>query len=139
MYARADADGRLARFETLSDGKEPQVRSIVSAAPLELKTGWSEGTLLYELKIPLAREGDLPGLGVRPGAIVGIGLESPQRSEPGGFKMGGPGGGKGGGMGGMGGGMRGSLGGPGGSWQDLLDPLRVWTTVLLSPPPADPR
>jgi hypothetical protein len=139
MYARAEADGRLGHFEILADGKEAQVVGIQSAAPFELKTGWGEGTLVYELKIPLAREGDLPGLGVRPGAIVGVGLESPRRSEPAGFRMGGPGGGMTGGMGGIGGGMRGGMSGPGGSWQDLLDPVKVWTTVLLSPAPTDPR
>jgi hypothetical protein len=141
MYARAEADGQLRRLEILGEGKDTQIASIDSAAPLELKTGWSEGTLVYELKIPLARNGNLPGLGVQPGAIIGIGLETPKRSggDSGGMRIGGPGG-MGGGMGGRGGGMPGGrgggMGGPGGFGRGVPGPLKLWTTLLLSPAPS---
>ncbi len=140
IYSRAESDGRLRRFEILGDGKEAVTTSLDASAPLELKTGWSEGSLCYEVKIPLASAGGLPGLGVQIGALVGLGLETPKTNRDGdrsrqGGGMGGMGGGMGGrgGMGGMGG--QGGFGGPRGARPVMPEPLKLWTTIRIAAAP----
>jgi hypothetical protein len=124
--------------------------------------GHYQGTLIYELAIPLAKEANSSdGLGVRPGAVIGIGLETPQRSDTPAAGRGDYGGGTGGGHGGYGGGMGGRGGGGGyggmggrggyggstggrggaagredGANAPRLQPLKVWTTVQLATPPV---
>lgn len=158
MFSRAEADGELDHVEILREGQDPQDAIVGRIAPLEVKAGWREGTLVYEMKIPLAQGSHLAGLGVRPGAIIGLGLETPKRNEEAG-RMGrggeGRGGGIGGGMGrpggaggrggfpgGMGGGM--GRGMPGGEARGGFEPntpsaLNLWTTVLISAGPGLPQ
>ncbi len=161
VWNRATSDGRLAVAELLGPEKD-QVRTLIlDASPsIRAKIGHAEGMMVYELAIPLAVSPDSPeGLGALPGAIVGIGLETPERKAEtgnygsrGGGGMGGAGGGMGGrggggygGMGGRGGGdyggggsggRGGGMGGPGGSFGQQTKPLKAWTTVLLATPPA---
>ena len=107
-------------------------------------------TFVYELKIALARNDDhRMGLGVEPGAEIGVGLVTGDlggqgRGGRGGFGgggfggggRGGGGGGRGGGGGGrgFGGGGRGGGGGGrgGGDRPDRPDPLKLWAKVQLS-------
>lgn len=156
-WSRRLADPRLTLAELLGPGKD-DVKSLALdlSQPIRMKLGHAEGMLVYELAIPLAKTTDSPdGLGVGPGAVVGIGLETPERktstgSAPGGYGggmggrgggMGGRGGGMGGGYGGMGGrgggmgGRGGEMGGPGGAHGQAQKPLKVWTTVQLATPP----
>jgi hypothetical protein len=77
-----------------------------------------QGTLRYELKVPLAKTTDHPyAIGTAPGKTIGIGLETPkpERSSSGGGGRGNGGGGYGGGgYGGHGGGVGGHGGMHGG-------------------------
>ena len=107
-----------------------------------------EGVLGLELKIPLAKDPATGlGIGVQPGAVLGLGLETPAFERPdtpapssdrgGRGGMGGMGGGMGGmGRGGMGGGgMGGRPGVPaaaGGDRPERAKPIKVWTTVKLA-------
>jgi hypothetical protein len=160
VWNRATSDGRLEVAELLGPEKDEVRTLMLDASPsIRARIGHAEGMLVYELAIPLAVSPDSPeGLGALPGAIVGIGLETPERKAeaggPGGRAggsgggyggMGGRGGGGYGGMGGRGGGGyggggaggRGSgMGGPGGPFGQQAKPLKVWTTVQLATPSA---
>jgi hypothetical protein len=157
MWRRRLADSRLTLADLLGPGKD-DVKSLVldPSQSIRAKLGHADGMLVYELAIPLTRTPDSPdGLGVAPGAVLGIGLETPERKTPaesrGGYGggMGGRGGGMGGhggGMGGRGGGMGGGyggtggrggeMGGSGGAFGQRQKPLKVWTTVQLATPPS---
>lgn len=102
-----------------------------------------EGTLVYEIKMPLARSDTRPyAAGVKPGALVGLGVETEKLDRagqrPGGGRDGR--GGAGGGMGGSGGG-RGGMGGASGramgGGADSMNgkppqPIKFWVRVRLS-------
>jgi hypothetical protein len=108
-----------------------------------------QGTLQYELKVPLARGADHPyAIDAQPGKSIGVGLETgkmPQRSfgsgRGGGFGGGGGGGGMGGGGRGRGGGGGGGMGGRGGGGRggggqrgfEPPKPLKGWATVTIAP------
>jgi hypothetical protein len=119
VWNRAISDGRLDVAELLGPEKD-QVRTLIlDASPSILaKIGHAEGMMVYELAVPLAVSPDSPeGLGALPGAIIGIGLETPERkaeSSSYGGRGGGRTGGSGGGSGGYGGGGRGGGGYGGG-------------------------
>lgn len=124
---------------------------------IALEVVQAEGRLVYELKIPLARDEAHPyGLGVRPGQQFSIGFETntPGREAMRARRGGGgrrPGGMGGGGMGpegmggmeppgmGMGGGGRG-MGGGGGrrpsAGGDLPQPLKLWVKVKVAAGPG---
>ena len=147
LWAQAEADGRLSQLELLGPGKDDRRSLVVDrAAPIEVKIGRSEGTVLYELKIPLPKSADAPyALGVRPGATIGIGLETPPREwQAEGGRPGGGYGGRGGGFGGFGGrgggfgGRGGGFGGPGGTFarHEMAKPLKSWTTAQLAARPG---
>ena len=106
---------------------------------VEVKIGNDFGRFVYELKMPLPRDGDhLFGIGTKAGALLGVGLQTGERPGMGrssrGGGIGGPGGGgggRGGGGGGRGGGG-GGRGGMGGSRPGTGESLKVWTTVQLA-------
>ena len=145
-------DGRWQHMEIMGPGKDDKRDLMLDHVPgLEVKVGDHEGVLTYELKVPLQVAGDDPyAIGVQPGAVIGLGLETPKFQmprRPGGFGggFGGRGGGMGGGeMGGMGGGRRGGFGGEGGGGERgqsggrmRMEPLKLWATVTLATaPPA---
>lgn len=145
------------RIAFLGPGKDDREAIRLDEAPgFEARIANDNGVAVYELKVPLAKSAQqrhAPGL--RPGALVGAGLETPEFKAPsyegrGGYGgdgggrggAGGGGGGRGGygggGMGGRGGGRGGSGGGGGyrGEGQDRegAKPIRFWTTVQLSAP-----
>jgi hypothetical protein len=148
-------DGRWARLELLGPGKDDRRSLILEATPgIEVRVGRVEGSVVYELKVPLQVDDGHPfAVGARPGAKIGIGLETPEAEKaenPGDMgKPGGrpPGGGGAGGRppgGGMGGGGTGGLppmggggprGGPGGF--EPPKPIKAWATAqLASAPPS---
>jgi hypothetical protein len=100
-------------------------RMEVAAKPLvEVVAGSREGTLVFEFKIPLLGStiGPSYDLDLKPGATIGLGIETPKFERPAGGRdgRGGPGGdgggvpgGGGGGRGGIGGGIGGGAGGMG--------------------------
>jgi hypothetical protein len=98
--------------------------------------------VVYELAIPLQRTPDHPyAVGARPGAMIGLGLATPESqrslSASGGQPrsgFGGPGGM--GGMGGMGGGMGGPPPGMRGGEFNAVKPMKTWMKVQLASPPA---
>src|SRR5512140_1917160 len=105
------------RVDILGPGKD-DARSLTREylQGVEVAMAIDQGTVLYELKVPLAKTADHPyAIGAETGKTIGLGLETTkleQRSfgrEGGGFGRGG-----GGGFGGMGGGHRGGGGGYGG-------------------------
>lgn len=160
MWARRLSDNRLLLAELLGPGKD-DVKSLVldASQPIQAKLGHSQGMLVYELAIPLAKAADSSdGLGVAPGAVIGIGLETPgggQTPAAGrgsyGSGMGGGRGGYGGGMGGRGGygggggrggygggtgGRGGATGSEGGADTPRPKAVKAWTTAQLATPPA---
>src|SRR5262249_56442654 len=105
-----------------------------------------QGTLQYELKVPIAKSADHPyAIEAVVGKPIGFGLEAgkPQQHS---FGMGGPGGGyggggmggRGGGMGGHGGGMHGG-GGGGRGGGEAAQPLKRWGLVAIAPPARQRR
>jgi hypothetical protein len=112
-----------------------------------------ETSLVYEIKIPLRRgEGHPYGIGAELGKKIGVGVETPEITQPkreqgmgrrpgGGGGFGGTPGGAppSGGMPGGGpppGGMGGGRGGPGGGRPEPPTPLEVWATVKLATSPS---
>jgi hypothetical protein len=139
------------RLEVYGPGKD-EARSIVldQATGLEVRIARQQETVVYELKVPLARNDAHPfAIGAQPGRVIGLGLESPkweaQARSPLGSPGGGLGGRPGGGMGGMGGmgGGRGGQGRTGGMGPGAREderpaqpkPWKVWTTVHLAREP----
>lgn len=122
-----------AELEILKSDKEfPEKKTLGQAKKegLEVRVKSSEGSFVYELKIPLlASESQPLAVGVLPKATIGIGFEAGKldmsrmmRRPPGG--IGGPGGGGIGvmGRGGMGRGMR----------PQMLKPIKIWAQVRLA-------
>lgn len=104
------------RVDILGPGKD-DARSLTREhlQGIEVAMAVEQGTVLYELKVPLAPSADHPyAIGARVGDTIGFGLETPKLEMPMGGREGGHGGGMGGFGGGMGGGGRGGHGGGGG-------------------------
>ncbi len=112
------------------------------ATGISVKVGQADGSLFYELKVPLAKSAELPyAIGTKPGALIGIGLETPKIERPseegGGRSMGipgmGGGGGRGGGMsGGRGGGGGRGMGGGGRGGPEPAKPMKAWGLLQLA-------
>jgi hypothetical protein len=166
MWRRRLADNRLLLAQLLGPGKEDNKSLVLDLSqPIRAMLGHSQGTLIYELAVPLARAANSSdGLGARPGAVIGIGIETPERKDTPAAGRGVYGGGAGGDTGGRGGyggtGGRGGRGGYGGisdhggyggggvggrggaggretgASAPTLKPLKIWTTVQLATPPA---
>ncbi len=131
-------------LEILGPGEDDVRRVLLAEAPdLFVTAGVSSRGLVYELRIPLATSDTQPyAIGTTAGAVVGLGMETPEmdmsamrerRSGPpgGGGMPGGGGGMPGGGM--PGGGMRGGPGGgAGGERPKMPEPLKVWTKITLA-------
>jgi hypothetical protein len=128
--------------------KKDDVHSFLAdAVPgIAVKVGSVEGSLVYELKVPIALSADFQyAIGAKPGALIGFGLETPKVEKPsresgggmggmgGGGGMGGRGGrGGGGGRGGMGRGGGGESGGMGRGGFEPPKPVKAWATIQLS-------
>ena len=127
-------------FEILGPLKDQRTRSSgLNTAGIEVAASWSNGRLVYELKVPLARGDDyVYAVGARADKPLGLGLEARMPYIGAGMEMGGRGG-----IGGMGGGMRRGRGGgmrrgpgggrsgrPGGSFQP--EPLELWAKLRLA-------
>jgi hypothetical protein len=130
----------LDRVDILGPGKN-DARSLTRdhLPGVDVAIRSEQGTLGYELKIPLARTADRPyALDTQPGKTIGIGIETAklQRSfdegRGGGFGGGGGIGGRGG-MGGRGGGGR--RGGDRGDERAAQPPkpLKGWATLTIAP------
>jgi hypothetical protein len=127
----------------LHESKDPEVRllrgeeearniPLVSLHGVEIALGRVNGTLIYELKVPLQGQNDFV-IGVEPGDVIGVGMETPEidREKMREEMMPRMGGGHGGGMGGggrMGGGGGGGPMGGGGRPQPP-EPIKVWAKV----------
>jgi hypothetical protein len=132
------------RLEVLGPNKDDAHSFVLDHAPgIEARIKQVEGALVYELKVPLAPTTEYPyAIGSKPGAAIGIGLETPKRETaargggPGGF---GGGGGGGMGRGGFGGGRRGGGGmggGRGGGERrgglEPAKPMKAWAVLQLA-------
>jgi len=130
-------------------------KSLEAAAEegIEVKTGYSGGSFVLEIRIPLKRSNEHPfAVGAGPEGIVGVGFASSRSADrkrqgrpPGGGGQPPGGGGPGGMGGGIGGGAMGGVrgGGMGGGMRPNMDPdipktFKVWTRVKLSSS-AEPR
>jgi hypothetical protein len=139
------------RIDVLGPGKDDARMLTRDHAPgIDVAIREEQGTLQYELKVPLVHNSDHPyAIDAQPGKAVGVGLEA-GKPEGGGYGahpagggggMGGFGGGmggRGGGMGGRGGGGHGGGGGRGGGGDDhaAAKPLKGWATVTIASAPA---
>ncbi len=135
-------------LEILQKSKVPISTSIENLKGIEVSLKRSTGLIVYEVKIPLQENQDLPfAIGAEEGSEIGIGIEVPKmtmnmKRSPGGMGgrgggmggggMGGRGGGMGGRGGGMGGGMGGRSGGMGGQRANMQKEIKIWTTVQLA-------
>ena len=124
------------RVDILGPGKD-DARSLTREhlQGIEVAMGVEQGTVLYELKVPLAAGADRPyAIGARTGDTIGVGLETNKVERP---SMGGREGGRGGFGGGFGGGGMGghrgggSRGGEGRGEFQPPRPLKEWATVTL--------
>lgn len=135
------------RLEVLGPKKDDVHSFLADAVPgIAVKVGSVEGSLVYELKVPIALSADFQyAIGAKPGALIGFGLETPKVEKPsresgggmggmgGGGGMGGRGGrGGGGGRGGMGRGGGGESGGMGRGGFEPPKPVKAWATIQLS-------
>ena len=135
---REEEPGAPDRVDVLGPGKD-DARSLTREhlQGIEVAIHQEQGTLQYELKVPLAKTAGHPyALEATADTPIGVGIETAragQRSSSegrrGGFGGGGMGGRGGGGMGGRGGGM-GREGGREGFQQPK--PLKSWGVVVLS-------
>lgn len=118
--------------------------SNLHASGFEVAVSDSTGPLIYELKIPLAKNGESNyAVASRPGGTIGIGLETGQfrrtarrpegSGDDGGGGMGGGRRGGGGRMGGRRGGFGGGRQGGGDQPASPPEPLNVWAKVTLAP------
>lgn len=136
------------RIDVLGPGKDDARMLTRDHAPgIDVAIRQEEGTLQYELKVPLVHTPDHPyAIDAQPGRIVGVGLEA-GKPDAGGFAMRQPGGGgfggfgggmggRGGAMGGHGGGMGGRGGGRGDERQEAAKPLKGWATLTIAPAQA---
>ncbi len=141
------------QFDVYGPGKNQ--RQLVRLEPtlgIEMASALSQGTLAYELRLPLKRDGaKIYAVGAAPGATIGFALatpETPVQPSRGFGRPGGPGG-RGGrsigmfdgatlyqrGFGGMGGRRGGGMGGGPQSNQEgaeTFKPLKIWTQVHLA-------
>ena len=149
-----ESDSPSDRVDILGPGKDDArslTREHLSGVDVAVRT--EQGTLQYELKVPLAKTDDHPyAIETAGGKTIGVGLETgkaEQHSSTAGRGGGMGGGGGGGGMGGMGGGGRGHGGGGGGGGMGRgggggggggqhagyqpAKPLKGWGTVAIGP------
>ena len=119
-------------FEILGPLEDQRTRSSgLNTAGIEVAASWSNGRLVYELKVPLARGDEyMYAVGARADKPLGLGLEARMPYIGAGMGMG-----RRDEMGGMGGGMRRGRGGgrsgwPGGSFQP--EPLELWAKLRLA-------
>ena len=116
---------------------------MVAAFGIELAADLSEGTLVYELKLPLKKTEAHPcAVGAGLGAQLTFAVATPLVTPPphgagtgGGGGYGG-GGGRGGGMGRGGGGRSGGMGGGQNPAASHTEPIKIWTKLTLASPPA---
>lgn len=125
------------RLEIYGPEKDDAHSFVTTMAPgIAVKTGNVEGYAVYELKVPLEKTAQTPyAIEAKPGALVGLGLETPKMEQPLREGRGGGFGGIGGGMGGRGGGMGGHGGGRGGGERgasEQLKPLKMWASIRLT-------
>jgi len=138
------------RIDVLGPGKDDArmlTRDHAQGVDVAIRT--EQGTLQYELKVPLVKSADHPyAIEAAAGKPIGFGLEAGKTQQHS-FGIGGPGGGfgggggggggmggrGGGGMGGRGGGMHGGGGGGGrGGGGEAAKPLKGWGIVTIAPP-----
>ena len=126
----------MTELEVLGKNEEVLAKmNVEDAKGIVVKMRNAAGSLVYELKVPLASSEEKPfALGVNPGDTIGVGFLSPkmQMRGPSGMRGGGrmPGGGGGmppGGFGGMGG--RSGMGGMG---RMMPQELKIWAKVQLA-------
>jgi hypothetical protein len=140
------------RIDVLGPGKDDaRMLTRDHAEGIDAAIRLEQGTLQYELKVPLAKDADHPyAIDAVAGKPIGFGLETGKAEQHafgtggrgggygggggGGGGMGGRGGGMGGhgGHGGGGGGMHGGGGGRGGD--QPVKPLKGWGVVTIAPP-----
>jgi hypothetical protein len=127
------------RVEVYGPQKDDAHSFVTEMVPgITVKAGSVEGYLVYELKVPLAKTTEFPyAIETKPGASIGLGIETPKMERPAGEGrgggMGGGFGGVGGGMGGRGGGGMGRGGGGGEHGQhEQPKPLKDWATIELA-------
>jgi len=152
----------IGHLEVIGPGKDDRRRlelAFAKTVGLDVATRMGEGVLVYEIRVPLSASEEQP-YAVRsiPGGTIGLGVETGEmpraagRSGEGGGRGAGGGGGGGGrgggggvgggggggGRGGGGGGSAGGGGGRGGGREGMreLKPVKAWTIVHLSKPPA---
>jgi hypothetical protein len=137
----------LNRLEVLGPGKDDRRSLVLDQVPgVHAIVGQPEGSLVYELSIPLVRTSAHPyAIGSKPGSMIGLGLATPEpekgiipadgpaRSGPG--ERGGMGGA--GGMGGMRSGMGTSHAGTGRGESTPLKPMKTWLRVQLASSASD--
>jgi hypothetical protein len=109
--------------------------TIAETGGIEVRTGFDNSVLVYEMKVPLAEDEHHPfAIGAKAGSLVGLGVEtaSAPSSErpPEGTR--GSGGGRGPGGGGRGGRSRGGESGERSAPGSQSEPLKIWAKVQLS-------
>ena len=131
---RRFVDAAQRQFEILGPGKGEHRRiADKQEKGLDVHLGFADGTLTYELKIPLHKTAEHAyAVGADPSKPLTIGLETGDYSDAMRAQLSGssrPAGGSGAGRGGRGGGQS-----PGGMGSDAPEPLKHWLIVHLTVP-----
>jgi len=126
-------------LEILQDSKTPITTSIDILKGIQISLKRSTGLIVYEVKIPLKANPDLPfAIGTQPGSEIGIGIEIPKmtmtlnRAAGGMSGRGGSIGGRGGSIGGRDSSMGGRCGGMTGQGAKMQRGVKIWATVQLA-------
>jgi hypothetical protein len=133
-------------LEILQESKVPIRTSIENLKGFEVFLKRSAGLIVYEIKIPLQENQNLPiAIGAAAGSEIGIGIEIPKMTmtlnrASGGIsgrgsgtaRPGGSMGGRGGGMSRPGGTMGGRSGGMTGQQANMQKGVKIWATVQLA-------
>jgi len=127
-------DAAQRQFDILGPGKDEHLRiADKQEKGLDVHLGFADGTLTYELKVPLHKTPEhVYAVGADPSKPLTIGLETGDYSDAMRTQLSGssrPAGGSGDGRGGRGGGQS-----PGGMGSDAPEPLKHWLIVHLTVP-----
>jgi hypothetical protein len=124
---------RMVIYGPGKDDARSLMRGYFSGVDVAIRA--EQGTLQYELKVPLARSADHPyAIETAPGKKIGVGLETAKMQRSSGTPRGGGMGGMLGGGRGRGGGGTGGRSGGGGDRQrefEPFKPLKGWGTVTI--------
>lgn len=83
VWERAQSQARLEQLEILGPDDDDRTGLLVNKTPgILVKIGHAEGTLFYEIKVPLTTGAETPyAVNAEPGSTIGVGLQTPKAEQ----------------------------------------------------------